>query len=309
MEELRKHLLLVKAQGKTVIVAEHRLHYLMDVADRVIYLEGGQIAGEYTPEELCALPAQKRREMGLRAVDLGRETPAYFETSRSAPVLEMKNVSLSYGKRTVLSDLSFQAAAGEVIALVGQNGAGKTTFSRALCGLHREDAGEYCWEGRAQKPGQRMKRAGMVMQDVNYQLFAESVAEECVFGVKRPDLTLAEEILSQLGLSPLRERHPGALSGGQKQRLAAAAAMVSGKQLLVFDEPTSGLDYDSMVRLSALIRRLAEDGRVIFIVTHDYEFICRTCSRALHLEGGALRHNLPVTAGNLSEIKGILGVR
>ena len=309
MEALRRHLLLVKAQGKTVIVAEHRLHSLMDVVDRVIYLDGGRIAGDYTPEELCALPAQKRREMGLRAVDLGQETPSPFHPPQAAPALEMKNVALSYRNRPVLQDVSLRAAPGEVIALVGQNGAGKTTFSRALCGLHREDAGEYRWNGRRQKPKQRMKRAGMVMQDVNYQLFAESVAEECVFGVKHPDLALAEKTLALLGLSSLRDRHPGALSGGQKQRLAAAAAIVGGKELLVFDEPTSGLDYDSMARLAAQIRRLAEAGRVIFIVTHDYEFICRTCSRALHLDGGKLRNDLPVTAENLSEIRAILGVR
>ena len=84
---------------------------------------------------------------------------------------------------------------------------------------------------------------------------------------------------------------------------------MGGKELLVFDEPTSGLDYDSMARLAAQIRRLAEEGRVIFIVTHDYEFICRTCSRALHLDGGKLRNDLPVTAENLSEIRAILGVR
>ena len=127
--------------------------------------------------------------------------------------------------------------------------------------------------------------------------------------MKHPDLALAEKTLAQLGLSSLRDRHPGALSGGQKQRLAAAAAIVGGKELLVFDEPTSGLDYDSMARLAAQIRRLAEAGRVIFIVTHDYEFICRTCSRALHLDGGKLRNDLPVTAENLSEIRAILGVR
>lgn len=101
-------------------------------------------------------------------------------------------------------------------------------------------------------------RSYMVMQDVNYQLFAESVASECTFGIKRPDAVLAEKMLEELGLAPFRERHPNTLSGGQKQRLAAAVSMVCGKQLLIFDEPTSGLDYDSMVRLAALICRLAD---------------------------------------------------
>ncbi len=96
----------------------------------------------------------------------------------------------------------------------------------------------------------------MVMQDVNYQLFAESVEAECTFGIKRPDTELAAKTLEDLGLAPIRERHPNTLSGGQKQRLAAAPAMVCGKELLVFDEPTSGLDHDSMARRFRVYRFL-----------------------------------------------------
>lgn len=108
-----------------------------------------------------------------------------------------------------------------------------------------------------------MKSSYMVMQDVNYQLFAESVEAECTFGIKHPDATLAETTLKELGLAPFRARHPNTLSGGQKQRLAAATSMVCGKDLLVFDEPTSGLDFDSMVRLAALIQRLSKLGKII----------------------------------------------
>ena len=104
-------------------------------------------------------------------------------------------MSLSYGKRTVLQGLSLQAAPGEIIALAGPNGAGKTTLSRFLRGLHRESGGQLLWEGRVQSPRERRGRAGLVMQDVNYQLFAESVAAECVFGLRRPDTALAEEAL------------------------------------------------------------------------------------------------------------------
>lgn len=101
----------------------------------------------------------------------------------------------------------------------------------------------------------------------------------------------------------------GTLSGGQKQRLAAATSMVCGKELLVFDEPTSGLDYDSMVRLSTLIRRLSDMGKVIFVVTHDYEFVCRTCTRVLHLEGGGIRDDFSVTEALLPTMKKIFDVR
>ena len=306
--ELREHLQLVKSQGKTVIAAEHRLYYMMDVADRIIYLENGSIAGDWTPEQFRELPARHRHEMGLRAVDLGEERPAFFAAPTAAPVLELKEISLSYQKQPVLRNVSMQAAPGDVIAVVGRNGAGKTTFSRALCGLHKEAQGEYCWNGKRQTPKERMKRSYMVMQDVNYQLFAESLEAECTFGIKHPDMELAKKTLEELGLADYSDRHPNTLSGGQKQRLAAAASMVCGKELLVFDEPTSGLDFDSMVRLAMLIRRLAEMGRVIFIVTHDYEFICRTCTRVLHLYDGTAADDMKITEASLPRLKEILNV-
>ena len=306
--ELREHLRLIKSQGKTVIVAEHRLYYLMDVADRIIYLEGGRIAGDFTPEQFMALSAEERQSMGLRATNLHDEKPIFDFTANQPPVLELKNVTLGYKKQSVLRDISLSAAPCDVIAVVGHNGAGKTTFSRALCGLHKETSGEYLWNGKPQKPKERMKRSFMVMQDVNYQLFAESVAAECTFGIKQPDTKLAERTLDELGLAPFRDRHPNTLSGGQKQRLAAATAMVCGKELLVFDEPTSGLDHDSMARLSSLIRSLADGGKVIFIVTHDYEFVCRTCTRVLHLDTGEIQDNLTVAQENLSKIKDIFNV-
>ena len=307
--ELREHLRLIKSQGKTIVAAEHRLYYLMDAADRIIYLENGRIAGDWTPEQLRKISPEKRQKMGLRAIDLKEEHPSCPAAPGAAPVLELQNVTLSYQKQPVLQNISMQAAPGDIIAVAGSNGAGKTTFSRALCGLHREASGSYLRNGKPQKPKERMKRSYMVMQDVNYQLFAESVEAECTFGIKHPDMELAERTLEELGLAPFRERHPNTLSGGQKQRLAAAASMVCGKELLVFDEPTSGLDHDSMVRLAALIRRLAAMGKIIFVVTHDYEFVCRTCTRVLHLDDGGIQDDLSVAEELLPVMKKIFDVR
>ena len=308
IDALREHLKHIKAQGKTVIVAEHRLFYLMDVADRILFLENGTVAGDWTAEQFRAIPAARRQKMGLRTLDLSEEHPACFVPSCSAPVLELKNVSLSYQKQPVLQNISLQAAPGDVIAIAGHNGAGKTTFSRALCGLHREASGAYLWNGKPLTQKERRQRAYLVMQDVNYQLFAESVEAECTFGIKKPDKALAEKTLEELGLSPFRARHPNTLSGGQKQRLAAATAMVCKKDLLLFDEPTSGLDYDSMVRLAALIQRLSRMGKVIFLVTHDYEFVCRSCTRALHLDHGEISGDFPLTEETLPAIREIFHV-
>ena len=306
--ELREHLRLIKSQRKTIVVAEHRIYYLMDVADRIIYLENGRIAGDWTPAQFRLLSAEKRQSMGLRALDLTEEQPARFASS-AAPVMSLRHVTQSYQKQPVLQDISLNAAPGDIIAIVGHNGAGKTTFSRALCGLHRETSGSYLWNGRPQKPKARMNRSYLVMQDVNYQLFAESVEAECTFGLRCPDTALAKQTLQELGLAPFRERHPNTLSGGQKQRLAAAISMVCGRELLVFDEPTSGLDFDSMVHLAALIQRLSALGKIIFIVTHDYEFVCRTCGSVLHLDDGGIQDDLRVSEEAIPRIKEIFDVR
>ena len=149
----------------------------------------------------------------------------------------------------------------------------------------------------------------MVMQDVNYELFADSVEAECSFGIRNPDLTLAASTLEELGLAPYRERHPNTLSGGQKQRVAVAVSMICGKDLLVFDEPTSGLDFDSMTQVAGLIRRLSELGKVIFIVTHDFEFVCRTCSRVLHFDEGEMPDDIPVVMDALPKLRELFSVK
>ena len=287
---LQSYIRNIKAQGKTVIVAEHRLYYLADLADKIVYMENGCIARIFTPLEFKSLSAAARHEMGLRAIHLQEEIPSSLHNEAmdirsetpSSLMLELQNVSLYRKKKLILHDLSLSAHAGEIIAITGANGTGKTTFVRALCGLHKETSGSFLWNGKLLKPKERLQRAYMVMQDVNYQLFAESVEAECSFGLKTASETAVEAALNALQLTEIRTRHPGSLSGGQKQRVAIAAGQVSAKPLLVFDEPTSGLDYDSMVRVSAVIRSLAAE-RIIFVVTHDYEFIHKACTRILHL--------------------------
>lgn len=125
INDLREHLQLIKSQGKTIIIAEHRLHYLMDVADRVIYLENGSIAGDWTIEQFRAISDEQRRQMGLRAIDIGGEKPARFADGNGETVLELRNVALNYNDKQVLKNISLKAARGEVIAIAGYNGAGE----------------------------------------------------------------------------------------------------------------------------------------------------------------------------------------
>lgn len=306
--ELREHLRLIKAQGKTILIAEHRLYYLMDIADRIVYLEQGEISGIYTPAEFQKLSSQQRKDMGLRAIRLEDERPNTSVCAMSSPVLELRNVSLYHQKRLILEHINLAAMRGEVIAVVGHNGAGKTTFSRALCGLHKDCDGEFLWNNTLLNNKRRLNRSYMVMQDVNYELFAESVEAECSFGLKNTDQQLVERTMKRLGLYSFKERHPNTLSGGQKQRVAVAVSMIGNRDLLVFDEPTSGLDYDSMTQVAELIRELSEMGKLIFVVTHDYEFVCRTCSRVLHFDEGEMPDDLSMEVCNLPRLRELFAV-
>ena len=147
-----------------------------------------------------------------------------------------------------------------------------------------------------------------VFQDVNYQLFADSVRTEVSFGLtdaEAPDAARVDEVLDGLGLAAYAERHPATLSGGQKQRLAVAACIATGKRLLVFDEPTSGLDLGSMRTVAALVRRLADEGRAVLVVTHDLEFIGQACDKAVRVEAGRIAAEA-VVEGDLQAVRELL---
>ena len=304
---LKENLRLIKEQGKTILIAEHRLYYLMDLADKIVYLSDGKIEEIYTPKSFMELPDDMRAKMGLRAANLSSIHLRSQKKMNLPMVLEIRNVSLYYNKQPVMEHINFKAAKGEIIGIVGHNGAGKTTFLRTLCGLHKEYSGDFLWESKPQNTKDRRKRSYMVMQDVNYELFAETVETECTLGIRNPDYELINRTLADLDIAAFRERHPNTLSGGQKQRLAVAVSMICGKELLVFDEPTSGLDFDSMEQVAKLIQKVAE-GKIVFVVSHDYEFISRVCSKIICFDNGTVTADLEVSVEHESEISTMFGI-
>ena len=308
INELKNHLALVKKQGKTVVIAEHRLYYLMDIVDRIIYMDQGQIIKIYNREEFQALSNEERKQMGLRAISLHDEKPLATIPSSLTTALKIKDASFFHKKKSILTNINIEVMQGEIIAIVGNNGAGKTTFSRALCGLHKNCAGDFLLCEKPVNHKQRLNHSYLVMQDVNYELFAESVEKEVTFGIKNPNFEIAENTMKKLKLISFRNRHPNTLSGGQKQRVAVAVSMVCNKEILVFDEPTSGLDYNSMLSVAGLIDELASLRKIIFIVTHDYEFVCNTCTRILQFDKGKIANDLSVDEKNKEKIKEIFSI-
>lgn len=276
IRDFTKLLAELKAEGHTIVVAEHRLYFLNGLADHVLILENGKIAHRFTGKDFFALSDNQRKELGLRSLEI----PHYqigdiaHDTGQEKGI-QIRNLEFAYrGNRVLYID---QAAfpAGQVTALVGDNGVGKTTLSKVLSGLAKPGKNtKITLDGKDTKPAQLTKAAYVVMQDVNRQLFSDSVLGEVTLGkASSADNEKAKELLTEMDLVEHVERHPLSLSGGQKQRLVIASALASDKKIYIFDEPTSGVDYRHLQAISARLKSLAQSGAVVIVITHDPELI------------------------------------
>ena len=277
IDKLCKRLEVIKNNGHTVVVAEHRLAYLQKFVDRVIYIKEGHIEQEFTPLEFRQLSDAERELMGLRSISREQiRVPELVNTQRDADLM-IRNLSCKRKNQLIFHNLSLSANEGDIIGILGKNGAGKSTLCNCLCGLLSPKSGEIIYKGKKLSGKARTKLFGMVMQEVNHQLFSDSVKNECLLA--KEDATDAEimSLLESFDLAEYADNHPMTLSGGQRQRLAICQAVMGGKKLLIFDEPTSGLDFRHMCQVQKLMKKLAEANYIILVVTHDYEFLNRTC--------------------------------
>ena len=278
IRQLREILKQLKAAGKTILVAEHRLWYAAGLADRVFYLREGRLERVYSGAEFLSLPEERRRAIGLRSLTEVPLPEQQFAPGEARDGLSVRNLRASYDRTAVWEQVSFSAPRGQITAITGHNGAGKTTLARCLCGLMKEQAGTILWDGSPLGRKARRRRAFLIMQDVNLQLFGDSVLAEARLGNTATEQE-ALTALERMDLSLYAQAHPLALSGGQKQRLAIVDGCLSGKDLLIFDEPTSGLDYAHMLEVSRLLRELAERGLCVLVITHDGEFLRESGAR------------------------------
>lgn len=308
VRELQAILEMLKKQGKTIVLAEHRTWYLEHLADRAVFMEKGKIVQEYSMRELANLTMQERIQTGIRPVRLEDFSMPGREDVMSWQKLSFHNVRFAYRKKNVLHIEKADFCAGKIIAVIGKNGAGKSTFISVLCGILKNQKGSISFDEAVFPVKKRLAASYMVMQEVNHQLFTDSVAEEITLGVKEPSLEKLNEVLRQMDIAELRERHPMTLSGGQKQRVAIAAAMFCGKRILIFDEPTSGLDFSHMMQTAKLLEQLKTPDTLIFVITHDYEFILSACNEVIEIENGSIKSAYPLYHDGCGKLKKFFGI-
>lgn len=287
-DELAMHLLRLKQQGKTIVVADHRLSWAKEIVDKVVVVDQGKIvaSGEWKLLENDTL----RNRIGLRAVS-NPQIQKKKNSSLDKNFLRWENLTFGYkNKPRIFENSNLQISAGSITAIVGENGTGKTTFAKLAAGLVKHKSGSLFLDGKIIKPSKLLEHTGMALQNSELQLYQRTVLDEIQnAAINRCGKLSRDDALAWLAKFSLDEfshRHPQSLSGGQKQRLVVACALIRATKLLILDEPTSGLDARQMKALSDILHERKLAGLTSLIITHDLELIDRVCTHIIEFPSG-----------------------
>ncbi len=322
-----------KRTDTTVVIIEHRLEdVLWKNVDRIILVSEGRIAADLRPDDL--LSTNLLTEHGIReplyltalkyaGVEITPEKkPAHVNTVvlneqdqqkvrdwfTSAPpapakperpvLLEVKDVTFGYNPETVtLHDISFQIREGEMLSIVGRNGAGKSTMSKLICGFEPMTQGKVYFKGKDVTNDTIRERAahiGYVMQNPNQMISKTMIFDEVALGVRNQGLSEAEirekveASLKICGLYPFRNWPISVLSFGQKKRVTIASVLVMGPELIILDEPTAGQDFKHYTEIMEFLRSLNDQGVTVVMITHDMHLMLEYTPRALVFNNGRL---------------------
>ena len=317
----------------TVVIIEHRLEDVLwrDV-DRIVLMGDGKILADLHPDEL--LSTRLLEENGIReplyltalryaGVELApAKKPAHVDSvvidkadrkkmtdwfwSRPAaeaekehePLLEVRNLTFGYERgRQTLRDVSLTIQKGEMVSIVGKNGAGKSTFSKLVCGFETPDSGEILFQGRdllQENIRHRAKHIGYVMQNPNQMISKTMIFDEVALSLRNMGKSeeeireKVEETLKVCGLFPFRNWPVSALSFGQKKRVTIASVLVQDPELIILDEPTAGQDFRHYTEIMEFLRGLNEKGVTVVMITHDMHLMLEYTPRALVFADGRL---------------------
>ena len=297
-QQLKEILLALKNQGKTLLLSEHRLYYLADIADEFWIMAGGEIREKYTAEAAKTLSPEQLRALSLRTLDLDKIAVPEKPQSAAAPAaLSVTDVRYTYGRRAgeTIAGVSFTVPEHEIVGLVGANGCGKTTIGKLIAGLYKPTGGQISMFGKTQRPKRLQSQVMFIMQEAEFQFFTNSVLHELQYGHKvTPEFEeKTEMLLKSMGMWNCRDRHPFSLSGGQMQKLTLMTAYLSDKPVVVLDEPTAGQDAESLERCAALIREMRKE-KTVLIITHDLELIASACDRCIGIADGRIETEFQV---------------
>lgn len=284
--QMKNILVELKKARYTLLIAEHRLSWTEELADRYLYMENGRIQREYSSSELSTMNNFERISKGLRCITDIPFTKQIAPPRTDNIAIQGEMISLKKNKKQILKNVDIFANKKTITAITGSNGAGKTSLALILSGLEKLTEGNVYLHG--EKAGHRTLRNHVYYcsNDTGTQFFTESVSKELLLGAKYDveNLENAKNLLKNMRLYDYKDSHPASLSGGQKQRLAVCCALLSSKNILILDEPTSGLDAENMLLIAKVLKKAAEKEKTILVITHDEEFMHACCEYRINID-------------------------
>ena len=304
---------LVHDLGLTVVIAEHKLERVIQFADRIVHINGAGVANVGTPEEILmnspiAPPivhlakALGLKEIGLTVRDMRRMTTAFrelptaenknHEVKTGDAVISIENLKVSYGDSIALNNVSSTINEGEIVAVMGRNGAGKSSLLKAIAGVSPVQSGKIRVLGNnpADLHGKaRRQSIGFIPQEPSDLLYGQSVQIECDQADRDNELSAGTTftVLQQLVPGISGNTHPRDLSEGQRLGLALSVVVSSNPTILILDEPTRGLDYEAKSQLTRiLIQFAATFGKAVLLATHDVELVAELATRVIFVADG-----------------------
>ncbi|MDG5789830.1 energy-coupling factor transporter ATPase [Evansella sp. AB-P1] len=303
--------------GMTIIMAEHRLEEIIPIADKIVMMEKGSIAIEGSPRKalhhiwchgekayIPSIPSfymRSLKETGHTQIPLTvKEGRTWLQEHKipkvnnelasisvdSKEIIKVKNVYYQYDKKeaAILRDMNFSLKKGELYALLGGNGSGKTTFLKLLSGIYKPQQGSITLHNKKMKSWKRqdlVQRIGYLPQNPKLFFLQDTLEKEVRQTIEQWNVSkkAADAILYSLGIYHLCEKHPYDLSGGELQKGALACLLLRKPEVLLLDEPTKGLDPVSKEKLASILINLTKEGITIFMTSHDVEFVAKYATR------------------------------
>jgi energy-coupling factor transporter ATP-binding protein EcfA2 len=311
---------LVHDLGTTVVVAEHRMERVLQYADRMVLVDGGRVVDGPPAQVIATSPIappvvelgrlagwhplplsvrDARRVAGpLRAALPTPAGPVGVDRSldpatTDQPILAARGVSVRYGDVVAVRDVALDLTAGEVVALMGRNGSGKSSLMWALQGSGRRSAGSVQVHGsstRGLSPREARRLVGLVPQTASDLLYLESVTEECRQADEEAGVAAGScwALLQRLTADIEPTRHPRDLSEGERLALVLAVQLLAAPPVVLLDEPTRGLDYAAKAALAEILDLLCADGKAVLVSTHDVEFVATVADRVVVMAEGEI---------------------
>ena len=315
---------------KTIVIIEHRLEDVLHCdVDRIIVMNEGCIVADMTADELVASNilvesgireplyitalryagvtiTEDMKAGNIQTLDISKcktnldkwhkDNSSNNEIKEENVLLELKDISFQYEKnKPILKDISFKVNKGEMVSIIGKNGAGKSTISKLICGFYKLTSGQILLNNRDigdDSIKERAERIGMVMQNPNQMISKTMIFDEVALGLRFRGIPEGEvktrvyETLKVCGLYEYRNWPISALSFGQKKRVTIASILVLNPEILILDEPTAGQDFKHYNEIMEFLLELNNKGVTIIMITHDMHLMLEYTNRAIVLADG-----------------------